>query len=201
MASPFTKQRLLAVEGNDEVNFFEVLLTKIGIFDNVDIRAIGGKDQFKVKLPAFRIATGFNSLEKIAIIRDADDNANNTFKSVIGVLKSNGLKPPRKPGEFTGGNPSVGVFIIPDNSSEGMLEDLCLETVQDHPAIKCVDTFINCTQDLSEPPKNVAKARVQAYLAAKPTIAPSLGVGAQKGYWDFTSENLRPLIYFLEQLK
>ncbi|MCK5059395.1 MAG: hypothetical protein KAT34_22285 [Candidatus Aminicenantes bacterium] len=167
----------------------------------MDVREIEGKDQFKKTLPAFIVTSGFKLIEKIAVIRDADNNANDAFKSVTGVLEKNDLKPPKKPGEFSNGAPSVGVFVMPDNTSKGMLEDLCLGTVRDHPAIKCVDTFITCVQSLRETPKNISKARVQAYLAAKPTIAQSLGVGAQKGHWDLKSENLHPLISFLKQLK
>lgn len=173
----------------------------IGIAESVDVREAGGKDKFKDLMPTFRITSGFRSIEMVAVIRDADNNADNTFRSVTGILKKIGLKPPDRPDNFSTGTPSVGVFIIPDNYSDGMLEDLCLSTVQDHPAMKCVDKFITCTQDLTEHPKNISKAKVQAYLAAKPTIANSLGVGAQKGYWDFKSKNLHTLIAFLEQLK
>ncbi|MFC2155570.1 DUF3226 domain-containing protein [Acidobacteriota bacterium] len=199
--APFGEPILLVVEGKDEVNFFEALLREIGMNENVDVRETEGKDKFKELMPAFTITTGFNLIEKIAVIRDADNNSNDAFKSVIDVLKKNGLKPPKKPGEFSRGIPSVGVFIMPDNTSTGMLEDLCLDTVMDHPAMKCVDTFIDCVRDLKEPPKNISKSKVQAYLAAKPEIKNSLGVGAQKGYWDLKSKNLRPLISFLEQLK
>lgn len=201
MLAPFTKTRLLAVEGDDEVNFFEKLLEYIGISKNVDIRKSGGKDNLKNLMQAFTITRGFRAIEVIAVIRDADENANDAFKSVTGILKKIGLKSPKKPGEFSSGKPSVGVFIIPDNSSGGMLEDLCLDCVRDHEAMKCVDEFIACTQRLKEGPQNIPKAKAQAFLAAKPRIVNSVGLGAQKGYWNFDSQRLRPLINFLKRLK
>lgn len=201
MLEPFTKTRLQAVEGEDEINFFKKLLEHIGIFDSVDIRQSGGKDKFKDLMKAFTITRGFRGIEMIAVIRDADENANNAFRSVTGTLEKIGFKSPDEPGQFSKGMPAVGVFIIPDNSSKGMLEDLCLDTVKDHKAMKCVDDFIACTQELKERPKNIPKAKVQAFLAAKPTIVRSVGLGAQKGYWNFKSEKMHSLIAFLNQLK
>jgi hypothetical protein len=201
MLQPFTRTRLLAVEGDDEVNFFEKLLEYMGISHLVDIRKSGGKDQFKNSMPVFTITSGFRDIEKIAVIRDADENAENAFKSVTGVLKKIGLKSPESPGQFSSGIPAVGIFIMPDNSSRGMLEDLCLDMVKDHEAMKFVDDFIACTLKLKEGPKNIQKARVQAFLAAKPKIVNSIGLGAQKGYWDFDSQRLQPLISFLNKLK
>ncbi|UCH93823.1 MAG: hypothetical protein JSV88_26635 [Candidatus Aminicenantes bacterium] len=173
----------------------------IGILDSVDIRCSEGKDNFKNLMPGFKFVTGFKNIEKIAVIRDADENAKDAFKSVTGVLKKAGFQSPKRPGEFSSGCPSLGVFIMPDNSSKGMLEDLCLESVKDHEAMRCVDDFIACSQKLPEGPKNISKAKVQVFLAAKPRIANSIGLAAQKGYWNFNSEKLQPLINFLRQLK
>jgi hypothetical protein len=198
---PFTKKRLLVVEGKDEVNFFEKLFEHINILDSVDIRSSEGKDKFKDLMQGFKITTGYKSIEKIAVIRDADENAKDAFKSVTGGLEKIGLQSPKRPVEFSSGTPSVGVFIMPDNSSKGMLEDLCLESVKNHEAMRCVDDFIACSQKLQEGPKNISKAKVQVFIAAKPGIVNSIGLAAQRGYWNFNSEKLQPLIQFLKQLK
>ena len=198
---PFTKTRLLVVEGKDEEVFFKELLKYLDFPDIVDIRGSNGKDKFKGLMQAFTITSGFKNIEKIAVIRDADNNADDAFKSVTDTLKKIQLNTPKKRGEFSSEIPSVGVFIMPDNSSKGMLEDICLETVKEHEVMKCVEHFIVCTQNLNEKPKNISKAKVQAFLAAKPRIANSIGLGAQKGYWNFNSEIFRPLINFLNQLK
>ncbi len=198
---PITKKRLLVVEGEDEINFFEKLLKYINMTDLVDIREVGGKAQFKNKMPVLQKASGFNRLEHIAIIRDADENAAGAFASIAGIIKNIGLTPPEKAGQFSSSKPRVGIFIMPDNASKGMLEDLCLRTVKDHKAIECVSGFIGCVKVLEPPPKNRSKAKAQAFLAAMPEIANSVGVGALKGYWNFDSEELKPLIHFLGQLK
>jgi hypothetical protein len=198
-----TKRKLLAVEGNDEVTFFDELFKHMGMEGIAEVHEVGGKDQFKNKMPALLSITGAGNLEAIAIIRDADDSSENAFKSVIGVLKQNGLQTPEKPGEFCQGNPKVGVFIMPDNCSPGMLENICLETVKDAEEMECVDRFIDCVNELKKLPKekDIPKARVQAFLAIKPDVPNSIGRGAQKKHWDFDSAELNPLKDFLSQLK
>ncbi len=200
---PITKKKLLAVEGNDEKKFFKELFKHMGMDAIVQVFDVAGKDNFKKEMPLLKKATGFNDLEAIGIIRDADDSFENAFKSVNGVLKENGLQTPKKPGEFSQGNPKVGIFIMPDNSNPGMLEDLCLETVKEAEEMKCVKQFLACAKQLENPPKekDIPKAQVQSFLAIKSEVPNSVGRGAQKGHWDFDSVKLDPLKVFLSQLK
>ena len=95
-----------------------------------------------------------------------------------------------------------GVFIMPDNKNSGMLEDLCLETVKYEKGMECVNRFIICANRLEKPPKekDIAKAKVQAFLAIMPGVFDKAGLGAQKGYWDFDSAPLEPLKNFLSEL-
>lgn len=196
-----TKAKLLAVEGHDEVIFFNELFKYIGIEDSVELWEVGGKDQFKNKMPVLQKTTGFNKLETIGIIRDADESFENAFKSIKGVLEKMKFQAPERAGEFTAGIPKIGIFVMPDNVNEGSLENLCLDTVKDDDAMECVDQVINCAKKLKKPPKNIPKAKTQAFLALMPEIAKNLGNGAQKGYWNFDSQRLKPLIDFLNQLK
>lgn len=199
-----TKKKLLAVEGKDEVIFFKELFKHMGMYDIVQVLDVAGKDNFKKEMPLLKKATGFSDLEAIVIIRDADNSYQSAFESIKGVLeKIEGLQVPNKPGEFSRGNPKVGVFIMPDNSSPGMLEDLCLETVKDKEEMECVKQFIACAKQLKNPPKekDIPKAQVQAFLAIKPDVPNSVGRGAQKKIWNFDAAELNPLKVFLSQLK
>ena len=201
MAGILTRTKLLAVEGTDEIIFFEELFKHIGMLDKVELREVGGKDQFKIKMPALQKTTGFNNLESIAIIRDADENFKGAFESIKKILEKMNLRVPTRPGTFADGIPKVGIFIMPDNSSKGMLENLCLDTVKDDKVMECVDQLIDCAKKLKKQPKNAAKTKAQAYLSLMPEIANSVGRGAQKGYWNFDSSELIPLIHFINQLK
>ncbi|MFC2146764.1 DUF3226 domain-containing protein [Acidobacteriota bacterium] len=196
------KKKLLLVEGKDEKIFFEELFKHMTKEDIVEVHDVAGKDNFKKDMPTFVITPGFNDVETIAIVRDADDSCTSAFQSVEGVLKENSFLPPERPGEFSQGNPKMGVFIMPDNINPGMLENLCLETVKEKEGMECVNRFIDCANQLENPPKNrdIAKAKVQAFLAIMPGVFDMVGLGAKKGYWDFDSAALKPLKNFLSEL-
>jgi hypothetical protein len=200
MIAPLTRTKLLAVEGIDEVVFFEELLKHLDMIDSVDVRQVGGKDQFKIKMPVLQKSSGFNRLESVAIIRDADENTSGAFNSIKKILDKMHLPAPGKPGDFYNGTPRVGIFIMPDNTRKGMLETLCIDTVEDNDAMRCVDEFVRCSLDLKRKPRNIDKAKAHAFLSIMPDIANSLGRGAQKGYWNFNAPALKPLIAFLSQL-
>jgi hypothetical protein len=202
---PINSKNVLAVEGLDEENFFDALLKYIKTPD-CDIRQVGGKDQFPKKLPALIRTTGFFApdgsplVTHLAIIRDKDEDE--AFISIANIIDEVGLIPPNKHAVFSNGNPKVGIFIMPGNNLKGtMLEDLCLTTVENHPAMKCVNDFVSCAGELEIKPKNIPKAKAQTFLAAQPVIVNSVGLGAQKDYWDFESSALDELKQFLSNLK
>jgi len=209
------KDILLLVEGRDEVEFFEALLKNINAHEVVQTIEVGGKDKFKNEFPALLLSPNFSSVKKYAIVRDADTSAKNTFKSVIGLLQRNNQPVPKYPGEMmTSNGVTTGIFIMPGNSEDGMLEDLCLKTVKEHPVLKCVDEYFSCLHDKlshekkitsNEPnkffyPKNESKAKMHAFLAGMDKFVPSLGIAAKKGYFNFNSEPLNEIKDFLQKL-
>ena len=200
MKHPIKSNKVLAVEGKDEFNFFDALFKHIGIND-VQIEPVGGKDQFKYKLPALVKAAGFSDVEIFAVIRDADINANNAFRSVKNILKKQGFNLPNNINEFRAGTPKVGIYIMPGNSDEGMLEDLCLSSVMNTSAMPCVNHFLECCKSLDVVPSNLSKSGAQAYLAAMPKIVNCVGLGAKRGYWDFDSQELSDIKVFLSNFQ
>ncbi len=195
-----SKSKILAVEGKDEVNFFEALFRCMGIND-VQMMDVAGKGNYEKILPALVKTKGFSAVTALAIVRDADISADAAFQSVVNILAKLSLNFPNQKNTFSSGNPKVGIFIMPGDSNEGMLEDLCLRTSANHPAMKCVNAFGDCVSKLENPPKNMAKAKAQAFLAAMPDIANCVGIGAQKGCWSFDSPELNDLKAFLNNLR
>ena len=208
--NPIINKKILAVEGNDEKNFFDKLLKYLGISD-FQIEDVGGKEKFPKRFPALLKTPGFFAPDKtplvthLAIVRDKDKDE--ALKSIINIVTDAGLTAPTKNAEFSDAVPKVGIFIMPGETVEGtMLEDLCLKTVENHPAMKCVDEFASCVSALPASPKNISKAKVQVFkaqvfLAAQPETVDSVGLGAQKNYWDFESPVLEELKQFLSHLK
>lgn len=213
MAQTLIAEKALLVEGQDEVNFFKALLKHCAI-TGVDVQKFDGKYNFNTKLPTFLNSYG-SQMRAYAIIQDADTNAEDTFQSIVNLLKKHGEPFPAQIGKY-GENDKrrVGVFIMPGNREEGMLEDLCLQTVAEHPVMRCLDEYFSCLKEqlpsrtldqLKNPdcyyfPKNPSKARSQAFLAGMYETFASVGVASLNGCWNFNHDILLDLKKFLSAL-
>jgi hypothetical protein len=200
-------KKVLLVEGLDEVVFFEALCKKIKIND-IQIIETGGKDKFKLEFPIILNACGFENVTSIVIIRDADESFNSAVSSVQYQLEKYQLPVPSNHAEFlTNKRITAGFFIMPGNEDNGMLENLVLESVNNHPVKLCSDDYINkLKKKLTEPdcnfkfPRNEHKARLFAYLAGMEKFIPSLGMAAKKGYFNLESSALDEIKSFLMKI-
>lgn len=189
-----TKLKIIAVEGRDEDNFFSALFDNLGISD-IQIIDFGGKTNYKKRIKSITKVSGFSKVKSFALTRDADDNPpGSAFESIKYSLQQAGLSVPNSLNVFTKSNPSIGVFIMPGDSKEGMLEDLCLQSIENLPVIDCIDSFIDCSE---EKPSNQSKAKIMCYLATKGPSSNSLGLAAKQGIWDFDSESFNELKDFI----
>ena len=195
------KEKILLVEGQDEVNFFKVLFRKKDI-QNIQVIESGGNKQFNIEnLSALTNISGFEKVTSLAIIQDADQDPQSRFNSICDTLRKCDLNSPSQVGSFNiASTLKVGIFIIPDGKSKGMLESLCLSTVESRETMKCVDEFMDCVEKLDKKPKNKDKSRHRAFLAAMEEDTSSLGIAAQKGYWDFDSDKLKLLLEFVKNI-
>ena len=145
----------------------------------------------------------------VGIIRDSETDATATFQSIQSVLRNNGLGVPPKRSKFLDGvgeNPAIGVFLTPDNTSNsGKLEDLFVATNREHPAIHCVDNYMECLENSLQRktsddakgcqylPKNMSKARARTLLAAMYYDVKDLGNAAKCGCWNMEHNCLNDL--------
>ena len=199
-----TSNRLLAVEGKDENNFFKAMLKHKNI-KNIQVIDIGGKDQFKTRFPLLINLDGFSDVKALGFIRDAEENqAHSAFSSIRDILKKNGLHAPKSINTIIDEQDMrIGVFIMPNNIDEGMLEDLCLESVKEKLVFECVEQYIKCCmKSLTEDKKNIniSKAKIQTYLAVQKPVVNSLGLAAIKKYWDFEDSCFSDIKQFLHSL-
>jgi len=203
-----TQPKLLIVEGKDEQFFFDALLAAMGHRSDVQICPQGGKDKLARYIRTLTQTPGFddqaNKVNAIGIVRDADDNPDAAFQSISNALKDGNLPVPPHPMQLAGGDPQVIVFITPGNHRPGALEDLCLWSVQDNPATPCVNSFFQCLREKlpgDDLPKNLSKAKVQAFLASRKHTVRDLGVAAKKKYWgDWEHEAFSEIREFLQTI-
>jgi len=199
----FKNKKLIFVEGKDDQGFIVGLLDFIGVKDYF-VHAIQGKDNFNTDLPDFQDRPGFDKITHLAVIRD--QNSDDAYESIKNILVNKMNYPldfiPDKAGCFAGGKPKIGIFIMPGKKINGtMLEDLCLKIVENKPEMRCVDEYATCVARLKTQKKDMAKAKILAYLAAQNETVNSISLAASKGLWDYDSPWLAELKGFLENLK
>lgn len=201
-------KKLLIVEGKDEDNFFDAALKTHLIITDIQIMPIGGKTQLKSHVKALKLDPLFPNIESIAIVRDADSNLPGeqgspwikSFESVKNSLKSNDLPVPMEHGVFVPGPPKIGVFIMPDGRSDGMLETLCMRSVQSYPEYACVEGYLDCLSMNHLIPGNLDKARSHVWLASRTDPGKRVGEAALSGYWEFTSSAFNELWRFIRSI-
>ena len=182
----------------EDKNFIEKFLEHENI-EEVQVISLGGETKINLTFPLFFTRGDFDILRKLAIIRDADTNSNDKFRSTRDILRNNGLNPPSSLNSFSNEDLSIGIFTITKPGFDhGMLEDLCLETVKDTEPMKCVEVFFECVEKLPIKPTNPSKSKCQAYRAALPKSYPSVGIAALNRVWPFEHKALDELRTFLQ---
>lgn len=125
---PLTATKQLLVEGADAARFFQAFLAALDL-SGWQVHNFGGNSELPGFLKAVALMSGFNDIASLAIIRDAETDPQAAFQSVCAALRKASLAAPGKSSAFSSGRPQVGVFILPDSSSAGMLESICLRAV------------------------------------------------------------------------
>ena len=200
--NPINQRAQLLVEGNDERNFFGAMLRHMSL-GGVQIQNFGGVNNLRNFLTTFaRLDDFLENVGSVGIVRDAEISAESAFRSVQGALRNADMNVPNAPGVKTGGSPSVSVFILPDNQSGGMLETLLCRTFEDTPMNGCIDGFFDCVSgETGERPHRPEKSRAHAYIATTPEPQVSVGVAAQRGYWNLDHAAFDGVRRFLQSLR
>lgn len=193
-------QKQLLVEGRDEELFIGALLRELGI-SGVQIQNCRGKDNLSIVLLEIAQDPDIHLINSIGIVREADLSASRAFQSVQSALRHAGLPVPTRMLQPTTGNPIISIFIMPDNSSAGALEQLCLSALADDPATPCIEEFLACVNSRSaSQPRDQSKARIHAFLASREDPELRLGEAAQRGYIPWNGPAFAPLAQFLHSL-
>ena len=195
--------RLLLVEGKDEVNLFDALMKRcFDEYPGVQVIVAGGRDRFPRNMQAIRLAAMSRAtLRSIAVVRDADDDARGAFQSVCAHLRNAGYVPPSNHAGFSDATPSIGVFIVPDGLGRGAMETLCRRSVEGTNAALCVDEYLRCLERHDAMgSRNADKSFAHAYLAAMEDPVARVGEGARQGVWSLESPAFATLARFLRSL-
>lgn len=208
------KKGVILYEGSDEKHVLYHLINKIfnkNLLDFIDYpeSTIEGYNQILEILPVQ--ITG-SERKPIGVIIDANNSLSNRWKSIAGILsKANYKQLPSKP-DLNGTIivdespilPKIGIWIMPDNSSEGMLENFIRQLVPENDDIisiadqsvqKLIDDRINRFNVVHKP-----KAEIHTWLAWQEEPGTPMGQAITKQYLDTNKELAKKFIDWLDNL-
>ena len=196
------QDRLLLVEGRDEVNLFEAIRNSLALVRPQVIDG-GGKDQIPGRLAALLADANTRSIDVtfVGVARDANGDGHSAFRSVQGTLRRLDLPVPAQPVQVAGSDdeaPNTAILIIPDVDTPGDIETLCWEAVREGTSAPCVVGYVDCLKkrDAMES-KSESKTLVHAYLASQEDPTTSVGLGAIKGYWPLEANAFEGVRHFI----
>ena len=90
----------------------------------------------------------------------------------------------------------MAYLVVPHDRESGVIEDVCLDSVSEDPAMVCIDRYFECIEESDTPgPRQVwmSKARTHAFLASRERPNLRIGEAADRGIWQFEHAAFNPL--------
>ncbi|MCR4411955.1 MAG: hypothetical protein NUV77_05955 [Thermoguttaceae bacterium] len=194
---PITLSKLLLVEGETPLHFFDALVQDLGLDEQIEIRSFGGVADLGVFLKTLASTAEFRAVVKsLGIVRDAEDDPIAAKQSVDAAVTS-----AQKAGLLE--NVAVAVAIVPDGRTAGMIETLCLRSVDSDPIYACAEGFFACLEaNKVEIPKGRIRAKhfAQVYLAGKDCPGLPVGIAAHRKAWPLAHAAFDELRSFVRDL-
>ena len=198
--------RVLLVEGSDDFHVVSSLLQKKKFPHCFEIQPKDGIESVLEVLPIQLKASG---IERVGILVDADVSVEGRWHSIKSILETAGYtgiaeNPP------TGGlvvkapeKPTVGVWIMPDNTVPGMLEDFMAFLVpKECTMYKYAEEIVDSVPKSDDRYKDIhrSKALIHTWLAWKEDPGTPLGLAITKKYFSSDAEEVEPFVAWLKDL-
>jgi hypothetical protein len=198
-------QKLL-VEGVDDLHVVSALMQHHKFPDSFKIEEKGGiSEVFKI-LP---VQLKGSNIRTVGVLIDADENAVDRWNTISTILNGVGYRdiPATPPAEGlvlkNRGLPNFGVWIMPDNSLPGMLEDFVSYLVPEKDDLwQIAQRAIEAIPDENKKFKNrhLCKAHIHTWLAWQKDPGTPLGLSITKKYLDAESDSCKPFLTWISNL-
>lgn len=178
----------LLVEGNDDQHVIWALCEKFSIGENFDVIDCEGVDKLYEQIPVRFKQSGINT---IGIIIDADSELKKRWDSLKELLKSLGfIIPDLLPEEglitTNTANQKAGIWIMPNNNVNGMLEDFITFLVpKDDKLLPIVNSALQNIEDKKLNKYSLthkSKATIHSWLSWQEDPGTPMGLGITKRY-------------------
>lgn len=196
----------LLVEGNDDQHVIWALCERFTVNENFDVIDCEGITKLYEQLPVrFKQA----QVDTIGLIIDADSEIKDRWKSISTLLSLQGFTIPEEipleglilkdKAEF-----KIGVWIMPNNNENGMLEDFISFLVPKEDKILPIvnDTLTNIeSKGLNQYSLiHKSKATIHSWLSLQSDPGTPMGLGITKRYLTTDEETCLKLVNWLKEL-
>jgi len=194
--------RLLIVEGYDDKHVVMHFLKRSETSLSFTIKSVEGYPNLLQCINTEIKAAG---RKRLGFLLDADDRLDDHWKEVRTRLKKAGVKPPDKlnpNGYIFGNDPTIGVWIMPNNMSAGELENFVMEMVpSDDPIWPISGRYID---SIPKDKRKFAiaktdKARLHAWLSTRKEPG-RMGAAIGAGDLDMSNQSSANFLNWLENL-
>jgi hypothetical protein len=202
----------LLVESPNDQHFIKNLFKKIkglGEKDNVEFEIVpcGGISEVLKRIPAELITPG---IETLAIVVDADEDLLRNWNDVKKVFEKYNYQiseTPKSEGEIIdkqGVYPKIGIWLMPNNLTTGILEDFIAKIISEDDKLKPI--VIEILDDIEKKglhlykPQYRPKALIHTWLAWQKEPGKPFGWAITLGYFDSDSKLTKTFISWLDKL-
>ena len=198
-------RKKLLVEGNDDQHVIWALCDKFNIPEVFDVIDCGGIESLFGSIPIRFKQTG---VETIGIIIDADIDLNNRWMDINNLFSNQGFKMPEKlPSDglvLSEGNVKIGVWIMPNNNANGMIEDFVSFLVPENDELlPIVDATLNEIENKELNKYSIihkSKARIHSWLSWQEEPGTPMGLSITKRYLTIDHVSCKQLINWLQKV-
>ncbi len=185
-------KQLLLVEGKDDLHVFYNIFEKHSVKQSFEPKSQEGDGIYK-SIPIY-LKTDVST---IGIVIDADENIKVKWEKLKNIFETSGYllpKLPTKDGTIIRkeGYPTIGIWIMPDNNANGMLEDFVKQLIpNDDLLIDYVDMALSkleADKVNKYKPVHKSKARIHTWLAWQKTPGTPMGLAIKKTFLDTNKE-------------
>lgn len=190
-------RKLIVAEGADAYFFCIWAYQGFGA-SGIQVLNSGGISELSNYLKTLKLTQGFDDVDGLLVVRDAELDALSAVASVRHSLNAAGLPVPDRVFEYADGYPRTAFALFPGVNplsstgttlADGTLEDLCLLSVENDPIMRCVDAYIECIRSVGESITHEHKVRLHAYLSGKSRYTGmKIGLAAEAGAWNWSHE-------------
>jgi hypothetical protein len=197
---------LLVVEGPDDKHVIYAIVTRHDFKPEFEVKDEGGYETLRDRLSP-RLKPG-GDLERLGIVVDADTDASARWQSIKGVLERSGYANVPDEPDLTGTVvdheilPRVGVWIMPDNSHLGMIEDFLRFLVPENDSL--IGRARACLDDIPVEERRFgqrhSKALIHTWLAWQAAPGTPLGQAITKRYFETEGPRVSSFLGWLTRL-